>query len=142
MLLNLTTPLGDVVVVVRVEGCASVVGFKEFLGKLLKLIKVDTVDGDSVDPVIRSESRAVKHNGANYDLIEFTHSNAIKPTSTTLLKMVSEFVSDGMLIHKSLSLTQAIQGHIIQKFRVDQAATRSGLHRLLLRGALLIQPRF
>jgi len=46
MLPNLTTHLGDDVVVVRVEGCASV-------DKPLKLVKVDTVDEDSVDAVIR-----------------------------------------------------------------------------------------
>ena len=65
MLSNLTTHLGDDVVVVRVEGCACVVGFKELLGSTLKLVKVDTVDEDSVDAVIRQvgcEAHAVKHN--------------------------------------------------------------------------------
>ena len=101
---------------VSVVGCASVVGFKELLGKSLKLIKVDRVDEDSVDAVIWQvsiEVCAVEHNSANYDLSEFTHNNAIKQTSTALLKMVSELVSDGKVTQKSLSLTQAIQGHII-----------------------------
>ena len=65
MLSNLTTHLGDDVVVVHVEGCASVLGFKELLGKSLKLVKVDTVDEDSVGAVmrqVRCDARAVKHN--------------------------------------------------------------------------------
>jgi len=53
ILSNLTTHLGNDVVVVRVECCDDVVGFKELLGKSLKLVKVDRADEDSVYAVIR-----------------------------------------------------------------------------------------
>jgi len=46
----------------------------------------------------------VKHNSANYDLNEFTHSNTITQTSTPLLKTVSEFVVDASRIFH--------QGHV------------------------------
>ena len=49
ILSNLTTHLGDDVVAVRVESCASVVGFIELLGKRLRLVRVDTVNEDDDD---------------------------------------------------------------------------------------------
>ena len=55
----------DDIAVVRVEGCVSVVGFIQLLGKSLKLVIVDTVYEDTVDAVKRQvtcEARAVKHN--------------------------------------------------------------------------------
>jgi len=51
MFSNLSTYSGNDVVG-REKDCTSVVGFKELLGKMLKLVKVDTVDEDSVDAVI------------------------------------------------------------------------------------------
>ena len=72
---NLTTHLGDDIVVVRIEGCVSVVGFRELLGKSLKLVKDESVDEESFGSVIkqvRSEARAVQHSNATYDLGDFT----------------------------------------------------------------------
>ena len=72
---NLTTHLGDDIVVVRMEGCVSVVGFRELVGKSLKLVKDESVDEESFGSVIRqvrSEARAVQRSNATYDLGDFT----------------------------------------------------------------------
>ena len=107
MLTNLTTHLGDDIVVVHMEGCVSVVGFRELVGKSLKLVKDKSVDEESISYVIRqvrSEARAVQHSNATYDLGDFTYNNTIQQTSATLLKLVAELVSNGEVTKKSLSL--------------------------------------
>ena len=72
MLTNLTTHLGDDIVVVgMVYGCVSVVGSRELVGKSLKLVKDESADEESFGSVIRqviSEARAVQHSNATYDL--------------------------------------------------------------------------
>ena len=60
MLSNLVTYLGDDIVVMHMEGCASVVGFKDIVGKSLKLVKVDSADDHSVDAVIRQVRREAR----------------------------------------------------------------------------------
>ena len=115
MFAKLTSYLGSDIVVVRMEGCASVVGFRHLIGKSLKLVKDESVDEQSVDTVVRQvrvEARAVQVNNAGYDMGDFTHSNTLKQTSPTLLKLIAELVSSGKVTQQSLSLTQAVQGHI------------------------------
>ena len=41
---KLVTHSADDVVVLSIEGCASIVGFREFVGKILKVSKVDNFD--------------------------------------------------------------------------------------------------
>ena len=75
MLTNLTTHLGDDIVVVRMEGCVSVVGFRELVGKSLKLVNDESVDEESFGSVIRQvrgEALAVQHSNAAYDMGDFT----------------------------------------------------------------------
>lgn len=115
MFTKLTTYLGDDIVVIRMEGCASVVGFRNLVGKSLKIVQEEAVDEDSVDAVLRqvtNEAKAVQYNSANYDLGEFTYNNTLKQTSPTLLHLISRLVSGGEVTKKSLSLSQAIQSHI------------------------------
>jgi hypothetical protein len=115
MLANLVDHLGQDIVVVKMEGCASVVGFRHLVGKSLNLVRVDSVDEESLDAVIRqvrSEAKAILYDSANYDLGDFTYTNTLKQTSNTLLKLISELVAGGKVTQKSLSLTQAVQGHI------------------------------
>ncbi len=54
---------------------------------------------------IKQEARSIKYNSANYDLAEFTQTNTIKGTSTSLLKLISHLVSSGEITKKSLSLS-------------------------------------
>ena len=44
----------------HMEGCASVVGFKDLVGKSLKLVKVDSANDHSVDAVIRQVRREAR----------------------------------------------------------------------------------
>uniref|UniRef100_UPI00358E0907 uncharacterized protein n=1 Tax=Myxine glutinosa TaxID=7769 RepID=UPI00358E0907 len=115
MFSKLVTTLGDDIVVVHLEGCASVVGFRDLVGKSLKLVKVDSVNEERVDAVVRQvrcEAESVEYNNAVFDLGDFTYNNTLKQTSATLLNMISELVSNGKITQKSLSLAQAIQSHI------------------------------
>ena len=55
MLLYLTEYFGEEIVVLHLEGCSSVVGFRKFVGKTLKLVKLsETSDvDDDVDRLVR-----------------------------------------------------------------------------------------
>ena len=115
MFTKLISYLGNDVVVVSVDGCASVVGFRDLVGRSFKLVKVESVDEESVNAVVsqvRRESLAIQYSHADYDLGDFTYNNTLKQTSVTLLQLISELVSNGHVTQKSLSLTQAVQGHI------------------------------
>ena len=55
--------LGKQVVVLNIQGCASVVGFREFVGRILKLSAVDTIDEESEDALVRkitTEAREIQ----------------------------------------------------------------------------------
>ena len=112
---KLVTHLGDDVVVLCIEGCASIVGFREFVGKILKVAKVDTVDEEKEDALVRkitTEARGIPFNNKNYDLGDFTHTKTKQHTSATLLRFVSKLISNGEVTKASLSLSQSIQYHI------------------------------
>ena len=115
MFSKLTDCMSKDIIVVRVDGCASIVGFRETVAKSLKVVTIDDIDERSIASVVRQikhEARVVKYNSANYDLSEFTQENTIKATSPSLLQLVSELVSDGKVSKKSLSLSQSIQSHV------------------------------
>ena len=52
MFTQLLTHLGDDIIVLHLEGCASVVGFSELVGRIVKVVKVDTVDEEEEDGII------------------------------------------------------------------------------------------
>ena len=116
MFTKLVSCLGDDAIVLRMEGCATIIGFKEFASKNLKLVQTDAADEESViDVVVRTvkkEARAVKGSATDYELAQFTYAHTLAHTSSTLLTLVSELVSDGKVSKKSISLSQAIQTHI------------------------------
>ncbi len=53
--------LGDNVMVFGIGGCASIVGFQEFVGKLLKVSKVNTVDEEKRHGNIISNKSSWNH---------------------------------------------------------------------------------
>lgn len=115
MFSKVTDCMSKDVIVVRVDGCATMVGFRDSVAKTLKTVKDDDTDERSIASVVRQikhEARSVRYNSANYDLSEFTQANTIKATSPSLLKLVSDLVSGGMVTKKSLSLSQSIQSHV------------------------------
>ena len=113
MLSNLMNCLGNDGVIIRIDGCASVIGFRETVGNMLNMVKTD--DSDRVDDVVRqvrAEARDIEYSSANYDLSVFTKAKTIESTSPTLLKLVAELVSNGQVTKKAVSLSQAIQSHV------------------------------
>jgi len=115
MFSKLTDCMSKDIIIVRVDGCVTIVGFRESVAKSLKIFKVDDTDEWSIGSVVRQikhEARSIKYNSANYDLSEFTQANTIKATSQTLLKLVSDLVSGGKVTKKSVSLSQSIQCHV------------------------------
>ena len=80
MFTKLVTYLGDDVVVLSIQGCASGVniGFREFVGRILKLSVVDTTDEEGEDVLVRkiaTEARGIQSNNKQFDLGDFTCSN-------------------------------------------------------------------
>ncbi len=115
MFSKLAMHLGDNVVVLSIDGCASIIGFREFVGKILKVAKVDTEDEDAEDALARkilAESRDIPFTKTKYDLGNFTHAKTKEHTSATLLRFISKLVSTGEVTKASLSLSQSIQQHI------------------------------
>ena len=70
MFCKLTDCLADEVVVIRCDGCASLVGFKAFVGSVIKLEKVSMDDDESeVESVIRQIRRGTKCNPIKQHLL-------------------------------------------------------------------------
>jgi hypothetical protein len=115
MFKKLTDCISKDFVIVRVDGCATLVGFREIIAKHLKVVKVAETDESSINSVVRQikrEARSIKYNSAHYDLSEFTQANTVKSTSPTLLKLISDLISEGEVTKQFLSLSQSIQSHI------------------------------
>ena len=116
MLLYLTEYFGEEIVVLHLEGCSSVVGFRKFVGKTLKLVKLsETSDvDDDVNRLVRMVKAEVRNIPLHrdYDLTIFQYENTIQDTSPTLLAFVSSLVSNGETSKPSLALSQCIQQHV------------------------------
>lgn len=113
MLANLTDHFGDEIVMLHVEGCASILGFRDYIGKSVKLVRDENVNKVHVDSVVRmvkSEVKAASY--CDYDLSEFTFEKTVASSSPTLLALVSQLVSNGEVNKVSVSITQCIQQHI------------------------------
>ena len=53
MLTKVLTYFGDDVTVLSIEGCGSIVGFREHVSKIVKISRVDNVDEESADTLVR-----------------------------------------------------------------------------------------
>ena len=97
MLANLCDYFGEEIVVLHIEGCASIVGFTDGVGKTVKVVKYDGVDDESVETVVRrvkAEALAL-HRSNYYDLSQFTFEMTVANICPTLLALVSQLVSNG-----------------------------------------------
>ena len=113
---NVTAHFGDELIVLHIEGCDSVVGFKASLGKVIKIVKINQSMGDDDEleklvRKIRSEVMAKPRN-LDYKLSDYVHHKVIESTSETLLRLVSSLVSGGAITEPSLTLAQCIQQHV------------------------------
>ena len=109
MFTKLVTYLGDDVVVLSIQDFASVVGFREFVGRILKLSAVDTIDEDGEDVLVSKITRGIPSNNKQFDLGDFTCSKTKEKTSITLLRFISKLISNGKVTKASRSLAQSIQ---------------------------------
>ena len=91
MFTMLTAALGDAVVVLKSQGCSSLVGCKNFVMQTPKLVKDDGIDSESVDNLvrqIRSEAASVPAPN-DYNLADFTATRIVEDTSPTLVQFIS-----------------------------------------------------
>lgn len=111
---KLVTHFGDSVIVLSLQGCASVIGFREFLTTVVKVTKLDSEDEeeDALVRQITSEAFSTLSNTRDYDLGSFTFAQTKQQTSPTLLRLISKLVSDGEVTKTSLSLSQSVQYNI------------------------------
>ena len=104
----------DDVLLMQIDGCASMLGFRDQLSKYMRIIDMEsdnTNDTDDIVSKIRTEVRSLsKH--PDYDLSSFKFDNCVANTSPTLLSLISKLVSNGKVDRKSLSISQSIQQHI------------------------------
>ena len=80
---------GGEIVVLHIEGCASIVGFTDVVGKTVKLFKYDCEDDESVDTVVHRVKALALHRSNDYDLSQFTFQKTVANTCPTLLALVS-----------------------------------------------------
>jgi len=76
MFTKLVTYLGGDVVILTIESCACIVGFRELIGKMLKVTKVDTVDEEKEDALVRkttTEAQGIPCNNKAYDFGDITY---------------------------------------------------------------------
>ena len=107
MFTNLATHFGDNVIVLSIEGCASVIGFHELLGKMIKVAKLDTQDEDKEDVLVRQikmEARHMSTDNKNYALEDFTYAK----TMDQLAQLCSD-LSRRKVTKASLSLSHSVQ---------------------------------
>ena len=115
MMANLLDYFDERIVILNSEGCASVVAFRKFITRIMKLVTQTNDDDEKyVDRVVRkvrSEVKAiVKCN--DYDLNQFTYTKTCESTSETLLTLISQLVSKGEKNKAALTIAQCIQQHI------------------------------
>lgn len=134
MLANLCDYYGDAVIVLRVEGCQTIVGFRQYIGKSLKLVGQTGLfndDDDDVNKVVRKVRAEVQNIPLprEYDLGSFTHERVIQDTSPTLLRLVSSLVSREETVTKpALTLAQCIQQHISKSWNQTTLGLAVKLH--------------
>ena len=106
--------LGDSLIVLRVNGCASIICFRKHLPETLKLVEAN--DNDEVTELAKKITAEVKANSPKsvktYNLGDFELEKVKESTNESLLYLISKLVSKGAVTKKSLSLTQSIQALI------------------------------
>ena len=110
---SITTYFGDKLLLLHMEGCESVVGFKASLGQFIKIANKNNSNSE-LDKLVRkicSEVRTTPRHG-DYNLSDYARHKLTESTSATLLKLVSGLVPGGAITKPSLTLAQCIQQHI------------------------------
>ena len=91
---KLLTHLRGDVLVLRMEGCAPIVGFREFVGIIVKIEKVDSEDEEKEDALyIRLSLRHVPFHTTSIMILVILLLQ--KHTGATLLRCLSKLISNG-----------------------------------------------
>ena len=113
--------------VMKIDGCVSLVCLREHAPQNLKLVTAN--DADPVADVVKIISNEVNREKLlEYDISSSTMAKAKEGTSSTRLCLVSGFVSSGKVTSKSLSLSQSIQTLINKKFNQTTLGLAVKLH--------------
>ena len=117
MISNLSLYYGEELMILRLEGCANVIGFRRFILRSMTLVaEIDIAeDEDKIEAIVRkiiSEVKEIPNVLNRYDLDQFTYSNICESTSETLLTLVSRLVSKGKKNKVALLISQCIQQDI------------------------------
>ena len=117
MMSNLSHYYGEQLMILRLEGCANVIGFRRFISRSVKLVaqRDDAQDDEKIEAIvckIRSGVKVLPKVLNHYDLDQFTYSNTCESTSETLLTRISRLVSKEKKNKIALSISQCVQQHI------------------------------
>ncbi|KAH3814554.1 hypothetical protein DPMN_143056 [Dreissena polymorpha] len=112
LIANVLEQLEDKAVVLRIAGCASIVGFRDYVSKIVKISECEDVTVQS----IKTEACGISYRNKDYDLSEFTTDTIKEQTSSTLLRFISKLISNGEITKSSMSLSQAIQYCITKRY--------------------------
>ena len=98
MMSNLSHYYGEQLMILHLDGCANVIGFRRFISRSMKLVaqRDDAQDDEKIEAIvckIRSGVKVLPKVLNHYDLDQFTYSNTCESTSETLLTLVSRLVS-------------------------------------------------
>lgn len=117
------------ILVMRVDGCASLLCLREHIPKNLELVKAND-SCDSVSNVIKSITEEVrgKDKPETYDIGSFTFDKAVKDTSSTLLQLISGLVSSGTVTKQLISIAQSIQALTNKTFNETTLGLAVKLH--------------
>ena len=116
MLCNLCDYFCDDLLVIQVEGCSTIVGFRNHVGKILKLVNQTETPGEyDIAKLVRRVQAEVKALPLplNHDLGSFRRDRLVQGTSQNFLRLISRLVSRCEGVTKqSLTLAQCIQHHV------------------------------
>ncbi|KAL5020004.1 hypothetical protein ScPMuIL_002896 [Solemya velum] len=114
---RLVKHLGSDVIVLNIQGCASVIGFREYVGNVVQIYEIDTMDEDADDALVRKITKGTNgvHQPANKymlgPLIDAPPSHA-DTILTTLTYMQKTLVDMGM---KKIHLCMDMQLYVVTK---------------------------
>lgn len=114
MILMLRNHYGKKLVLMNIEGCASLLCLKKFVPYNLKLTQDQSDEEIQMNKLIhqiKTEATSLPKQ-TDYDLLSSNLSQTVDNTSSTLLSLVSKLVLKGKTSKASLSLAQSIQSHI------------------------------
>ena len=127
---NLENHFGESLIVLRANGCASIICFRKHLPATLKLVEANDCDEVSelakkIATELKSKSRKTVE---TYDLADFQFDKVKEDCNKNLLIFISNLISKGAVTKKSLCLSQSIQALITGCFNQTTLGLAVKLH--------------